>query len=321
MDIRQLRYFIAIAEEGSLSAAAQKIGVAQPSLSQHVMRLESELDVQLLDRSPRGVRLTEAGQILAGHAHTIVAALETAISEVRDRASEPQGAVSFGLPSSVGMVLSVPLAETVRHDHPKVKLRVMDAMSGYVQAWLNDGVIDLGVLYDIGGVRHLKVTPLLVEELFLIAAADSWPHPIGADGVARAPVSLRACAELPLILPNRSHGLRETIERFARGEGVELNVALEMDSLPQIKELVARGSGYSILAHSAARRELESREVVLVPIDKPVMRRTVHLVRNPVRPATRAVHEVERLALEIVAELVRKGFWRGELVFDANRPA
>ncbi|RXL95924.1 LysR family transcriptional regulator, partial [Citrobacter sp. AAK_AS5] len=83
-------------------------------------------------------------------------------------------------------------------------------------------------------------------------------------------------------MPNRSHGLRETIERFARGEGVELNVALEMDSLPQIKELVARGSGYSILAHSAARRELESREVVLVPIDKPVMRRTVHLVRNPV---------------------------------------
>lgn len=312
MDIRQLRYFLAIVAEGSFSAAAQKIGVAQPSLSQHVLRLETELGVKLLDRSPRGVQLTEAGQILSQHAGRIVEALDAAIADIRERGGAPRGPVAFALPSSVGMALSVPLAETVRHEHPGIMLRAMDAMSGHVQSWLEAGVVDLGVLYNVESVRHLKVTPLLVEELYLVAAADAWPRPVDEGGLARAPVTLREAAALPLVLPSRSHGLRERIEASARAVGVDLNVTIEMDSLVQIKELVARGSGYSILAHAAARKEVEAGEIVLIPIVEPVLRRTVHLVRNPARPVTRAVLEVERLTLKIVAELVDRGLWRGE---------
>ena len=69
------------------------------------------------------------------------------------------------------MILSVPLAETVRNDLPKVTLRAMDAMSGHVQSWLSEGTIDLGILYDVNAVRHLKVQPLLVEDLFQIGRA------------------------------------------------------------------------------------------------------------------------------------------------------
>ena len=314
MDLRQLRYFLVIVEEGSMSSAAQKLSVAQPSLSQHVMRLEAEVGVQLLERSPRGVTPTEAGRILASHARVILQQTATALADLRDLASDPRGAVSLGLPSSVGMVLSVPLAETIRNDFPKVTLRVMDAMSGHVQQWLTDGAIDIGFLYNVEAVRHLKVQPLLAEELFLVAPADGWPHAVGADGVATDPVNLADCAGLGLILPSGAHGLREMIERYARAQGVRLDISLEMDSLPQIKELVARGSGYTILSHSAAQREVETGELALVPIREPVMRRTVHMVRNPSRPVTRAAQEVERVIVAIVRELVRKGRWRGEML-------
>lgn len=287
--------------------------MAQPSLSQHVLRLETELGVRLLDRSSRGVQLTEPGQILARHAGQIVEALDAAVADIRERGGAPRGPVAFALPSSVGMALSVPLAETVRHEHPGIMLRAMDAMSGHVQAWLESGAVDLGILYNVEAVRHLKVTPLLVEELYLVAAADAWPHPVGPGGVAVAPVTLREAAALPLVLPSRSHGLRERIEASARAAGVGLNVTIEMDALVQIKELAARGSGYSILAHAAVRKEVEAGEIVLTPIVEPVLRRTVHLVRNPARPVTRAVLEVERLTLRIIAELVARGLWRGEL--------
>jgi LysR family nitrogen assimilation transcriptional regulator len=146
-----------------------------------------------------------------------------------------------------------------------------------------------------------------------VAAADGWHGKVGSDGVADKSVSLRECADLRLILPHRTHGLRETIERFASSQKVRLNVVIEMDSLTNIKALVARGSGYSILAHAALVEEIQRAALVIIPIREPVMRRTVFLVRNPSRPLTEATREIERLIKEIVAELVRKRLWLGQL--------
>lgn len=321
MDVRQLRYFVCIAELGSLSAASHRLGIAQPSLSQHVKHLEEELGVELLVRSSRGVRVTESGQILLSHASGVLRALEYAVSELRDHVGEPRGPVSVGLPSSACNVLSVPLAEAVRRKFPKIILRTMDAMSGHVQQWLSEGSIDLGILYDVNEVRHLRVTPLLVEELFLVAAADGWPHEVDVQGVSRVSVTLSECAELGLILPHRTHGLREMIERVAESRGVRLNVVLEMDALTHLKTLVVRGAGYTMLAPAAVTEEVEQRKLVLVPICDAPMRRTVYFVRNPLRMVTRAALEIERLMLDLTLSLVRKGVWRGEAIMPDKRSA
>ena len=119
-----------------------------------------------------------------------------------------------------------------------------------MQEWLNEGVIGLGVLYDVNAARRLRVTPLLIEELFLLVSAGGWPHEVGDDGIAKKPVTLAECAEFGLILLHRTHGLREMIERFAHTQGVNLHIILEMDSLAHIKALIARGLGYGILAHA-----------------------------------------------------------------------
>ena len=313
VDVRQLRYFVAIADQHSISLASEKLGIAQPSLSHHVMRIEEELGVQLLVRSTRGVTLTESGSRLYRHAQGILKAVEAAIADLRDHTEEISGPVSFAFPNSVSNVLTVPLSETVRNEFPKIVLRAMDAMSGHVQAWLAEGSIDFGILYDVQCARDLRVQPLLVEELFLVAASDAWKGEIHADGVAKQAIALKDCAGMSLVLPHREHGLRETVERFAQAQNVRLDVVMEMDSLSRIKTLVSRGSGYSILAHAAVHEELERGELVLVPIRDPVMRRTVYLASNPMRPEKRAAKLVEQLTVDIVRELVRKSAWRGEL--------
>jgi LysR family transcriptional regulator, nitrogen assimilation regulatory protein len=313
MNLRQLRYFVSIAELGSISAASQRLGVAQPSLSQTIRQLEVELGVELLVRSPRGVGLTESGEVLLDRALSILNALDLTANEIRDRFGEVRGSVSFGVPSSASNVLSVPLAETVRHQFPKIMLRTMEAMSGFVQEWLAQGQLDLGILYDVERARYLKAQPLVVEELFLVTAADGWSSKIGPDGIAETHVSLQDCASLPMILPHRSHGLRDTIERFVGSRGLSLSVVLEMDSLTNIKTLVKRGSGYTILAHAAVYEEVQRGTLAMVPLRDPVMRRTVFLVRHASRPVTQAAREIERVILDITAELVRKKLWIGEL--------
>ena len=308
MDIKQLRYFAAIAEEGSLSAAAARIGIAQPSLSQHVKNLEDHLGIELLARSPRGVTLTQSGELLLAHARKIIGAVEQAAEEVRDSGREPQGEVSFGLPSSVSMVLSVPLAETVRLELPQVRLRAVEAMSGFIQSWLEEGSIDLGILYNISALRHMEIRPLMTEELFFFSAPDNWPF----DEAPDKPVRLAEAARLDLILPSKSHGLRAMIDRFARANGIDLRVAIEMDALTQIKTLVARASGYTILAPAAAQDLVERGELVAARIEQPVMRRPVYLVRNPTSRVTRASREVEGLTLKVIQDLIARDIWRGK---------
>lgn len=308
MNLRQLKYFVAIAAEGSLSSASQKLNVAQPSLSQQIRKLEEDLGVELFLRSSRGVAVTEAGQLLLLRAGQILDWVAETETDLKQMGADPVGEVSFGLPSSISMVLSVPLAETVRMQLPKVKLRAVEAMSGFIQDWLVEQSVDMGMLYDVSAVRHLAYKPLMTEELCFFSAPDAWPF----RSRAGQPVRLADLAEVELVLPSRSHGLRALIDRAARANRVDLNVVLEMDALSQIKALVARGSGYTILAPAAAFDRVQRGELLMAPIVDPAISRSIYLVRNPARPQTRAARAIEEVTMEVISDLVRRGIWRAE---------
>lgn len=305
MDIKQLKYFIAIAEEGSLSAASSRLHVAQPSLSQHVIKVEEELGVKLVERSPRGIVLTEPGQILLKHAREITASMDICRESVRQSAGLPQGPVTIGIPGSVSMVLAVPLAETVRVDLPLVKLRAIEAMSGFIRNWLEDQTIDLGFLYEVGDLKHCDVQQLVAEDLHFFSAPDNWP----LASRPGEPVRLADIQSLDLILPSQQHGLRQTIERYGRTAGCSFNVVIEMDALSQIKELVVRGSGYTILTPAAAHDRLQHNELVMSRIVDPVIPRSVYLVRNKAKPMTQACRAVERVTIDVVRDLVQRKIW------------
>ncbi|MDO5604119.1 MAG: LysR substrate-binding domain-containing protein [Paracoccus sp. (in: a-proteobacteria)] len=307
MDVRQLRYFLEITKSSSISAAAQSLGVAQPSLSQHIQRMEAELGMTLLERSSRGITLTEEGRILADHARRICEDLNRCIADMREIGSSVRGRVNFGVPPSVSMVLSVPLAETVRLDLPDTQLRVAEAMSGYLKAWLEDGTIDIAFLYDLEGCANLRATHVLDEDIWFYSAPDAWP----LDTPPGTPVRLRDLGGLDLVLP--SNGLRRLIDRAVAEQGITLNVVTEMDALTQIKELVARGSGYTMFAPAAAQDFVQRGELLRAQVVEPVMTRPVYLVHDPARVDTRACRAVRDLTIQVARELARRRIWEGRL--------
>ena len=309
MDIRHLKYFIAISEEKSLSAASRRLGVAQPSLSQHVIKLEEELGIPLILRSAQGIQLTDEGHLLLRHAREICGSLAACLAEMKESGGSVRGRVTFGMPPSVSMVMSVPLAETVRVEFPDVRLQAIEAMSGFIRNWIGDQTVDIGFLYNIDKKDNFHSIPILDEQLCLFSAPDNWPlaTPPGA------PTSLAALRDLDLILPSPSHGLRKTIEKHAQARGIELNVVIEMDAMTQIKELVARGSGHTIFAPAAAYDFVARGELVKAPITDPDMSRAVYLVHSTTRPMSRACQSVQRLTLEVARDLVRRGIWEGRL--------
>ncbi len=312
MDIRQLRYFIAIAESGSLSAAASRLHIAQPSLSQHLVNMEQELDVKLVVRSPRGSTLTAEGEVLLAHATDICDRLKRCLTQMRELSSEISGTVRFGMPPSSSMVMSVPLAETVRVELPKVRLRASEAMSGFIKTWVDDETVEIGFLYDLTDVEHFTATHVLDEQLYFFSAPDAWPLKTKPGD----PVPLRDLEDVELVLPGEPHGLRRTIDQAVAASGVRLNVVTELDAMTQIKELVARGSGFSIFAPAACHDFVAAGRLLKAPIIEPVISRPVYLVRNPAVAQTRACAAIEKVTLKVASEMVQRGIWEGRLVID-----
>lgn len=305
MDFRQLRYFVSIVDEGSITSAAQRLNVAQPALSQHVRKLEEDLGVKLLIRGAQGVRPTEAGQRLYEHAVLIMRHVAQATEQVRGYAAEPHGPVAIGLPASVALVLAVPLVEAVRQQLPGVSLRVVEGLSGNILEWLNGNRLDLAMLYDLTRSRTLATEPLLTEDLYVICPPGVRSNDIRFDEIAK----------LPLILPSRPHGLRERIERSARDAGAALHIAAEIDGLPQIKALVMRGVGFAVLSLSAVRDEWRIRAVEARLIVDPPLQRTVSLCFPKSRPLSGAADAVRQVLYRVMRDLVAREVWPGKALF------
>jgi LysR family nitrogen assimilation transcriptional regulator len=253
MNLRHLRYFVAIVDHGSMLKASEALFVAQSALSQHMRNLEAELGVQLLLRTGRGVVPTEAGQSLLGRARSILEQVAEAQRALREQSDTPQGNVALGLPPTVSAMLVVPLIVRMQHALPKVALRVVEGMSGYVLDWLQAGQIDLGLVYGIQRAPGIVATELYQEALFLISPPDT---PLESS------VPFAALEGYALVMPGRQHGLRDTIDRLARDHRLSMNVRVEIDALSQMKSLVHHGIGHTILPWHAVREEVARGELI-----------------------------------------------------------
>lgn len=286
MNLRHLRYFVAIVDHGSMVKASDHLFVAQSALSQHMRNLEAELGVQLLLRTGRGVVPTEAGQDFLHRARAILAQVEEAQRALREQSATPQGNVTLGAPPSVSAMLAVPLILRMQRELPKVALRVAEGMSGYVLDWLQAGVVDLGLVYGAQRAPGIVTTELYTERLYFIAP----------PGAAIGPVIPFAALEgQALILPGRQHGLRDMIDRLARERRVSLAVRVEIDAMSQMKSLVRHGAGCTVLPLAAVQEEVDRGELQAVPIVEPAIDRTIYVAKASDRPETPAVAATVRL--------------------------
>ncbi|MGN0934109.1 LysR family transcriptional regulator [Falsigemmobacter intermedius] len=309
MDIRQLRYFVAIAEQGSFSRAAALLHVAQPALSLHVRNMEADLGTKLLFRSPKGVIPTEAGAVLLCHARTIIGQLAVAEEEVRGQQADPSGEVRLGLPGTIGEVLSVPLIRAAHLRYPKIRLRIAEAMSGFVLDWMREARIDLAVVYREVNETGIDSVRLLDEELVFFAPAEA-PEGVRLPPPGQ-PVALRDLAQVPMILPGAAHGLRELLTRYAISAGISLTTVIEVDSYHSIKELVLSGFGCSILPGNAVHREIAEGRLQGWQIRAPEILRSVWLAHATSRPMSHSVAAIQSLACEVLQNLARSGSWAG----------
>ncbi|MEW9856601.1 LysR family transcriptional regulator [Novosphingobium sp. M1R2S20] len=304
MDTAHLKAFLRIAQTGSISRAAESLGIAQPSLSQQLLRLEDEVGTQLFNRTVRGVTLTDAGRVFQERAREVIHAAEQAVADARHLRHEARGQVVFAMPPSVAQLLGAALVKELTVAAPLVQVRIVEAFTGSIRGWIETEKIDLGIIYDTGPLRHLMTVPLASDELVAIG-----PHGSLSDDE----VSLAKIACQPLITIGRQHGLRQILEAHASRAGVELNVAHEIDSLSTTIDLVADGAGYAVLPRCAVMEAHWSSRIAVARFAGDGLRRTLNLVRNPALVLTHASVRVGNLTRSVMERLIAQGAWTARI--------
>jgi len=309
MDTRYLKSFLRTAELRSISRAAESLGIAQPSLSQQLLRLEDEVGFQLFHRTARGVTVTEAGRIFQEHARHILRSIDQALEDVQAANAAASGQATIALPYSINRLLGLELVEAVMNHAPNTSVRLVEATTGQIRGWLNEAKIDLGVLYDLGPIRHLSARRLASEEMFLIGPAGRF----GARHGDTPDIPLAQLKDYPLITLGPQHGLRKFLDQEAHRLGFAYRVSHEIDAIATVAALVANGHGYTILSKPAVQDELFAGSLTFARLGGGALRRTLTLVRNPTQVVTHASARVEDLTVKIMASLIGKGAWEAEL--------
>jgi LysR family nitrogen assimilation transcriptional regulator len=243
MELRSLQYFVRIAELGSITRAASHLHVAQPALTRHVQRLESELNVDLFTRANRGVRLTEPGQKLLESARRIVRDVERTGDELRAHAAHPSGKIILGITPTLCPVLVPELFARIERDYPRIELKVMHASMVRLEDFVIDGQVDLALLSELSRSHLISSRALAREEMVLVTKPGAPCPPV---------VTIAALRHIPLILGD---GLRAAIETLLAGLGIELKVDIALNDHETIRRMVQQGVGSSILPYSAVRQE------------------------------------------------------------------
>jgi len=304
MELRQLRYFVAIAEHGTFSKAAEKVFVAQSALSHQLAQLESELGARLLHRSRRGVELTEPGRIFLAHAISILRQTEDARSSVHSSSGELSGKVVFGVPHSVSNALALPLLQAVRRQFPKVELELTEELTGNLIRQLRTGQLNLAILFDDGQLSEFAYKPILTEQLCLIAPVEPNRRRPPAS------ISLKKALSLPLILPADPHGVRPIIDAAARQGGhPPPNVIADISSISILRTTLLAGLGQTLLPVMPLKQDLDAGLLTAVPVVSPALTRVVAICASKHIPASSAALAVSRLTVLLVRELCATHAW------------
>lgn len=305
MELRQLRYFVAIVDHGSLSRAARVLHIAQPALTQQVQQLEEELGAQLLHRSAQGVMSTDAGKTFYEHAQAILKQVEDARSAVAQSSDKPAGTVALGIPQSVSSALALPLLTAVREAYPEITLQLTEELSGTLIEQLKSGRINLAVLFDDGQLGAFASTPLVEEEMMFITRAGSRFAP------KKKSIPLSMAVELPLILPGLQHGVRPRIENIVRAEGLSIGNVIDINSVAILKSALLADLGATILPVAPLLSEIEHGQMTAYPLTGARISRTVTLCSSRNIPLTNAGNAVQRLVISVTGRLCASGQWLG----------
>lgn len=283
MDLRQLRYFVAIAEHGGFNAAAEVLHVAQSALSRHVRNLELECGGPLVERASRGLVLTNAGKLLLERARGLLRQADSLRVEVQAENEEPTGIVRFGTTPVVATTLFQPLATCFLERFPKVRLQLVETIKPSPQALLSRASLDLALTTLTEGYTSIDFEPLFVEQMCVFGpqAPERDLRP-AVDG-------MEALLDTPLVVPV-GVGWRPQLGALLGERVQQLQIRLEVVSMVCMKQMVAAGLGRGVVPLWTVSREIEEGKVWAIPIDGFSLTRALAWPRD--RPIGRMGHEL-----------------------------
>ncbi|WLD58466.1 LysR substrate-binding domain-containing protein [Salinispirillum sp. LH 10-3-1] len=299
MDLRQIEYFVRVAELGSFTRASIALNIAQPALSRQIRLLEVELRQPLLIRNGRGVTLTDAGQRLMEHGRGILYQVERTREEMSMLRGGLTGRIAIGLPPSLSKSMAVPLVRAFKKIMPEATLAVSEALSTAMVDALVAGRLDIALLYNPTPSPDIDLSPLGEQELFLVTSAA-----LTTDLTTGDPITLVRLADTPLITPSPHNAIRRFIESELANIKRRPNIVLEIDSISAILDLVADGAGSAVLSRNAVRSLGDPHCFTIHPIIEPDLRIKLFLATSARRPAT----QMQRTMMNLIETEVTQHF-------------
>lgn len=295
IDLKQLRYFIHVAEFGSFTKAAHHLDVAQPILSRQIRKLETTLGKSLLIRNGRGVSLTDSGHILLQYSREILTLVGHIYEELVQ--GSLSGHISIGIPPTLSRLMSVSLTKQFHSAMPEARLVITEAMTSTIEDRIITGRLDMGLLYNTSRSQELDLQVLAKENLYLIAPKE---YQFGN----KTQLQLKDVADLPLILPSYPNTFRKLIEVEMTKIGLKPNVILEMNSIHTIIELIVEGIGCGLLSHKILNTLREEDRNKLNAICIPSLESRLYLATSNKRMITKT----QTTMLQIIHSLINEYF-------------
>jgi len=298
MNRNHLALFQAVAKAGSISAGAEQARVSQPAVSKQIAELEESLGVRLLDRLPRGCRLTEAGKILADYAnrlHQLEGDAARAIDEYRGL---KQGRISIGASLTIGAWLLPEVLAEFHRLYPKIELQLQTANTEAIERSLLEGSVELGLTEGTSESKELESTVFFQDELVVIAPTG---HPL----LKKKNVTLRDICREPFILREEGSGTRAVVERALRRHGFKIRPILSLGSPAAIKNVVAAGMGLSIVSRLIVNLEVQAGYLGIIPVKDIKISRPLHTQRIRTRQQSPAILKFQEILKEKVASIPR----------------
>ena len=301
MEIRQVMYFVSVVESGSISRAAEALGIAQPALSAQMGNLEQQVGCQLLSRSSRGATPTTAGEEFYRRAKVLLKQVDSLQRIGSELSATPAGHVVVGAPTSAANMIAVPLLRALKERFPDITLSLIESPSAYLGDLLLSGRLDVTLLFDENLAKGMSSEPLLVEDLFVVGI------PTDADELP-----LLALDGHRLVMPAHPNSIRRLLDRACADSGIRIDTIADVTSPSTMLQLAHAGIAATILPWSVIGANGGSIEGLPVArLVGPGLARRVSIAISSESPQSPALLAVRELIKRTVQRLVSDHVWKG----------
>jgi DNA-binding transcriptional LysR family regulator len=306
MDARKLQQFLVVCRSGSITGAAKRLNIAQPALSHAIQTLEEELGVPLLVRHPRGIALTEFGEVVAAQAEIVGHELQRIRALIAERVSSPSGRMRIGQPSVLAGGIAAPLVEALKRKLDGLRMEVVPGDTRSNRDAVASGELELALTYQAEADMEISLRPLVVEDLAVALPVTS--------GLVAKRLSFVDLEKTPLILLPRNDPIREAMDSAAARAGVRLSVYAEFGAIEDVLAAVKETGHPAILPRFVVARAAQAGIVAQAGLSEPRVSLCLFLMLARKKPLPKAVLTARDVLLETIENLVRTDAWPGRYV-------